>query len=156
MRYRLLIALDPPTLNLSLKPDRTRARLLLIPISRWRAVAKEWNYTRQAEADLTASRETIEELLIVNSRHAEQARLAVAAQPAAIPVLGGDGVSAKMRRPHGTSSAVEYSRYNRTSSSSSSAAAARIASRSSSGVTPMTRRAQLATALLSSDDSDDA
>jgi hypothetical protein len=115
---------------------------------------KEWNYTRQAEADLTASRETIEELLIVNSRHAEQARVAVAAQATAVPILSGAGVSSKMRPPRGTSSAVEYSRYRRTSSSSS-AAAARIASRSSSGVTPMTRRAQRATALLSSDDSDD-
>ena len=117
-------------------------------------MAKEWKYIRQAEVDLTASRETIEELLIVNSRHAEQARMAVAAQAAAIPVLSGAGVPTGMRPPRGTSSAVEYSRYGRTSSSSS-AGAARITTRSASGVTPMTRRAQRAAALLSSDDSDD-
>jgi hypothetical protein len=90
-------------------------------ISRWRTVTKEWNYTRHAEADLAASRETIEELLVVNSRHAERAKLAAATQPAASPVRGGavPSRSTSMRWP------------------------------------PVSRRAQVSTAALSSDDSDD-
>jgi hypothetical protein len=88
-------------------------------ISRWRTVTKEWNYTRHAEADLAASRETIEELLVVNSRHAERAKLAAATQPAASPVRGGAVAPTNMRWA------------------------------------PVSRRAQVSTAALSSDDSDD-
>lgn len=82
-------------------------------------MTKEWNYTRHAEADLAASRETIEELLVVNSRHAERAKLAAATQPAASPVRGGAVASTNMRWA------------------------------------PVSRRAQVSTAALSSDDSDD-
>ena len=47
---------------------------------------KAWAYARQAEADLAASRETIEELLALNSRQAEQA---AAVQAAAVAVRSG-------------------------------------------------------------------
>lgn len=119
-------------------------------------MVKELSYTRHAEADLAASRETIEELLIVNSRHAERARLAAAAQPSSSPVRGGAAAAANMRWPRGKSSAVEYSRY-RTSSSSAAVAAATASHTGAGNARPVSWRTQVSTrtAALSSDDSDD-
>jgi hypothetical protein len=106
---------------------------------------KAWAYARQAEADLAASRETIEELLALNSRQAEQA---AAVQAAAVAVRSGKSPAPGLgRRPLVTSSAVEYSRHHRSSAA---------------GVAPMSARGRPAgradvssRPLDSSDDSDD-
>ena len=118
-------------------------------------MAREWSFTRQAEADLTASRETIEELLIVNTRHAEQARLAVATQAATVSIRSGAVIAGKMRHPRGTSSAVENSRHLRSRSSSNAAVAATISLPSADVAPRWTRRTLVSTVLTSSDESDD-